>query len=213
MNSSVRVLNTSDGVEIVGNTNKPDNYIKLSPTAWEKLVSYRAAIAEHVELGLENAWVVVEEPEEVRVSTSIFNGRMYVHIRTWFDGRPTKRGTSTSDWEALDRRLTGNVEIDLGCQVYERMVKEAISLEIKKMCEGCELECASQTDHDCMMRHEELTTRALETVKIRAPAFILELAKDAKRKGLILERPNETYRRVESVHAYDIRMRISKEES
>ena len=86
--------------------------------------------------------------------------------------------------------MTPTPEMTLGLQVMKKLAKK------KTPCEGCDKGWPSQRDHACLFD--------TDLNNVSAEEFIIALAKEAAKKGIILERPHDTYKRIKLFHEEEI---------
>ena len=76
--------------------------ITLDPIGWENLVGCSEEVAKSI-ANKKNAEWMLQPTKNIRISTSIFNKVMYIHIREWYKDNPTAKGVSfyEKDWPEL----------------------------------------------------------------------------------------------------------------
>ena len=181
------VVIQSYGVEL--HQPEREKLLFLSLRAWENLISCQNQITTALQ-AKEECSVKLNEVDDIRVHTSVFQEKVYVHIRIWWQNRPTKNGVALTpaDWDKVRSYMVQSGEMTLGIEVMKRLVLKKV-----RDCEGCKKGWASQRDHTCLMQTEVLPEE-----------FIQALAKDAYKKGLILETPHDTFRRIKLFHVKEL---------
>lgn len=178
---SLRVNVENYGVEL----HQPDRVkrVFLSVSAWENLIACQKQITLALK-GKEKYSFKIDEIKDIRAHTNVYKENVYVHIRTWWQDRPTKKGVALTleDWNILCSYMTESDEMTLGLEVMNRL----------KGNEGSSDGWDSQIDR----------TRLVDGV-VLPEEFVLLLAKDACKKGFILETPHDTYKRIKLFHLKD----------
>jgi hypothetical protein len=206
---TVEVKFTDFGVQIINCTKKTD--ITLPIEAWESLVEQQDCVTKHMNAKKEASWPLAED---IRISISLFNNHIYIHIRHWFKDHPTRKGLSLheSQWPGLCAHLIqGNDELRLAKKVMLNMMKTEVRKMIQKECEGCVKSYPSQTDHDCLMNPAICANRAIDSIKLQPQDFILKLAQEAAKETVILEKPHDAYKKVNLFHMNTIRQSVIDE--
>ena len=65
--------------------------IFLNKKAWQGLCVCRIQLNEAI-LAEKEFQHTLDERRDIRVHTNMYRNKMYVHIRSWWDGRPTRTG-------------------------------------------------------------------------------------------------------------------------
>ena len=208
--------------------------IFLSKNTWLNL----AECGPHVEKALEENreyMCTINEVKDIRVHLTPFNGIMYVHVRVWWQGRPTRKGITLlgENWNQLASHLTRSPETVLGVAVMKRMMKERLAAALCKPSEVLMDIWSSQVPE----MSAELAMLHVEVPKPRE--FILQLAEEAckspelpqtdvseqamlacagviddqaaqakEAQEVILERPHQTYKRVLLFHMPSIKSSV-----
>lgn len=199
------------GVE-VSNTNKLKSIFLLSD-AWQNLNECKKEVERSLEKKTELQWKI-DNDKDIRVHTNIFKDKSYVHIRHWYQERPTKQGVSflQEEWNELKTHLQEDRETSLGIKVMTQMLKGLVSDIMRNDCEGCHNDWPSQRDHDCLMNGAVnagiCIDRAHFDIKKQVPDFIVLLSQEAFKEKLILERPHQTFKRVAQFHIGSIKKAV-----
>jgi len=192
---SLRVNVENYGVEL----HQPDREkrVFLSVSAWENLIACQKQITLALK-GKEKYSFKIDEIKDIRAHTNVYKENVYVHIRTWWQDRPTKNGVALSpnDWNIVRSYMTPSAEMALGLEVMKRLVQKKA-----RQCEGCSEGWSSQFDHTCLMDGEVLPEE-----------FILTLAKAAFKKALVLQTPHDTYKRIKLFHLKEIENEVEEDE-
>ncbi len=169
--------------------------ITLPPDAWQNLIACREHVTSSINGKTEESWPLTQD---LRVSTSLFNNHVYIHIRHWFKNFPTRKGLSLfeKEWPELCKHLIEGNEMKLARKVMLEMMKSETKEMVSKKCEGCLKGYPSQTDHDCLMDGLYTAKSAMDDVTIKPEDFIAKLASEAVQQCVILETPYDSYKRV-----------------
>ena len=185
--------------------------ITLKPSAWETFVACRDKVAASIK-SRQLVDVTIDEENDIRVSISIYNNRVYLHMRQWYKHYPTKTGVTfiEQDWYELANLLKPSAESELAKKVMTTMLRLETKIMVGEQCEGCAQEWPSQTDHDCLMNPAATATLAMGKAvdKIKPQDFIWMLAQEAMKEGIVLERPHETFKRIKMFQLEDIKNAI-----
>ena len=177
--------------------------IFLSTSAWSLLAECKTQIDKALETNTVMQQTI-DDRKDIKVHTSSFNGKTYLHIRAWWQNRPTKNGVSflQNEWEELKDHLTMSAESTLGISVMKQLIQKRLQDVIRDICDGCINDWPSQRDHICLVEIADTTEKAVNKIKedIVAKDFILLLAKEANKQDLILEIPHQTFKRVMAFH-------------
>ena len=197
------------GVEI----KNPDREkaIFLQPNAWACLVECKKQIDEIVKKKNEFQWKI-DSSKDIRVHTNTYQGKGYVHIRYWWQDRPTKQGVSflEKEWSELKSYLADSKEAGLGKAVFKQMLKERVHDILRNDCEGCIKDWPSQNDHECLQDQRSRAELCIERAqtKVTAIDFILLLAQAACKEKVILEMPHQTFKRILLFHSDHIQKEV-----
>jgi len=169
--------------------------ITIPPDAWQNLIACQEQVTSSINGKTEASWPLTQD---LRVSTSLFNNHIYVHIRHWFKNHPTRKGLSLfeKEWPEMCEHLIEGSEMKLARKVMLEMMKTEITKMIHKKCEGCLKGYPSQTDHDCLMNGFDTAKAAADDVTIKPEDFIAKLAGAALQQSVILETLYDSYKRV-----------------
>ena len=186
----------------------------LSQDAWDKLIEYNNEISKFLQAKKEFHWIL-DQDKNIRISISNFNDNVYVHIREWFNEHPTRKGVSfmEKDWKELAEELTPSPECKLGKTVMTTLMRlETKNMIMNKECEGCVNEWPSQRDHECLMSPEATARAAMDKAEneIKPQDFILMLAQEAAKEGLVLEKPHDTFKKLKQCHMDSIKDAVVK---
>lgn len=175
---------------------------------WLRLISLKDTIQSNIDSKSEERWAL---GNELYVLTSIFNGSVFIHIRAWWNDRPTKQGVSfpIHEWRHLYSflNLDGD-ETDLGVSVFQEMLNEAVEDYIKKHCDGCLENSPSQKDHSCIMKSKSTAQGCVECLfhEINIHDFITRLAKRGESEKVLIKTPYETFNLIRSVKEYELKV-------
>ena len=203
-------VNVKDfGIELVQEEKNKSIYLPLS--AWKNLVACRVELEKALEDKKEGRWTL-DEDKGLRVHTNSFQNKTYIHIRVWWNEKPTKRGLALHQdgWEILKNFLLPGLEMELGIEVMKTAMREQMKQKVFDECDGCVNSWASQRDHECLMDPELTSIRAMAKVSVLAADFIEDLAKEACKQNFILETPHETYKRIRLFHLRTIEKDLLK---
>ena len=119
----VEVIVLDHGVEVKQGVK--DRQIFLSKEAWQSLCACRTQLHEAIRLEKEIQHKL-DEKRDNRVHTNWYKNKMYLHIRSWWNGRPTRTGVSLliGDWNQVMIHLDPSDEMRLGIEVLRTMLKE-----------------------------------------------------------------------------------------
>ena len=213
--SAIEVDVQDRGVEIK-HVNK-DKSIFLSKEAWQNLSECHLRLEKALKDN-EEYMCTLDASKDLKAHTTSFNNKMYLHVRTWWNDKPTKTGVALleEDWNLLTPYLTRNPETVLGVVVMKRMIEERLAECIRLACTGCVNNYPSQRDHACLMHPNLTADSAMKRVVVPPPKdFILELAKEAHKQEsqdaqVILERPHQTYKKILLFHMDVIKCSVVK---
>lgn len=195
---------TDSGVQIE-NLIRQTN-ITLAYDAWENLIGCSQDVKKAIAEKKVGDWML-DADKNIRVSTSILNKAVYIHVREWYKEHITKVGISfyERDWDALEAHFAASEEMKLGKKVMTTLVRKEMKKLVPEACEGCCNSYPSQKDHDCLMNPGTLGRRVMDKVDIKPQDFILVMAKEAAKEGVVLERPNDTFKRIKRFHLQAIK--------
>ena len=206
---SIVVNIQANGVDISDPEKKRE--IFLSKNAWENLVECRKQVEHALKGKYELHWKIDAE-KDIRAHTGQYHDQWYVHIRYWWQDRPTKRGVAIFEgqWENFTHHMIENPEFGLGRAVLKQLIKQRLSDAIRDRCDGCFNDWPSQTDHQCLMDAKATAELVIKEVTYKIPVydFILMLAQEACKSKLILETPHQTFKRLRTFHASEIHAEI-----
>ena len=99
--------------------------IFLNKMAWQVLCACRIQLNDAI-LAEKEFQRTLDERRDIRVHTNMYRNKMYVHIRSWWDGRPTRTGVSMMlrEWDKVKLYLDPNDEMRLGIELLRRTLKE-----------------------------------------------------------------------------------------
>ena len=99
--------------------------IFLNKKAWQGLCACRIQLNEAIRAEKEFQRTL-DERRDNRVHTNMYRNKMYVHIRSWWNGRPTRTGVSMviGEWNQVQLYLDPSDEMRLGVEVLRRTLKE-----------------------------------------------------------------------------------------
>lgn len=194
---AVRV-NISDSAVLIENVVRKTS-ITLDLTAWENLVVCSEDVAKAI-ADKKNADWMLHLGKNIRISTSNFNKAMWIHIREWHKDSPTCKGVTflEKDWQDLTEYFVSSDESKLAKKVMTTILRLETKAKIKENCEGCVQSYPSQKDHECLMNAEGLAYCVMEKIEIKPEDFILAMAQEAMKQGLVLEKPHMAFKRVKS---------------
>ena len=195
MGVTVEISNV--GVEITHPAK--DKQIFLAPEAWQKLVALKSQIEERFSSGKDQQWML-DEVRDIRAHVNIFKDNIYLHIRHWWQNKPTKQGVCLTqhEWSEIKSHFVQNAEVTMGITVLKKLLTKKLRAIIKENCEGCEQDYPSQTDHACLMDGENQATAFFQDAfaQIAPTEFIATLAKEAVKEKVILEQPHCTFKHI-----------------
>ena len=86
-----------DGVLI---SRENQSQIFVPRLSWIKLVELKHTLQQHMKNRNQNNWVI---GENLRVSVSVFKENILLHIRIWYENRPTQQGVTLNipEWSYL----------------------------------------------------------------------------------------------------------------
>ena len=94
-------------------------------------------------------------------------------------------------------------------RLAQEVMTTMMRLETKNLmnenCEGCVNDYPSQKDHECVMRAPRLAYTVLEKIDIKPQDFILMMAQEAMKQGLVLHKPYLAFKRVQTFLMNDIK--------
>lgn len=182
-----------------------DRTIFLDFEAWQRLVEIQNQIEQYLANGKDQQWIL-DEDKEIWAQVCRFKGGIYIHIRHWYNGRPSKHGVSITPtgWKVIKPHLIPKAEVTLGMKVFKDLIKEHLDKLIKKHCEGCEIDSPSQRDHGCLMDAESQAEcyfpHALN--EVQPIQFINKFTKEAAKQGLKIRDASDTYHHIR-IHYMD----------
>lgn len=191
-----------------------DKSVFLFPQAWERLLEWRHQIEKSLKQQKERQWKLDEEDSDLRAHVNNYQGKCYLHIRHWYNDKPTKNGVSMlkEDWNVIKASMVENPEAALGIKVVKKLLQEAVSKIIKEKCEGCVNDWPSQNDHACLQGDDMAILYIDKAVgKVSALQFIASLAEAATEEKLIVETPHQTFKRIMQFHIKDIKKEVLKD--
>ena len=196
------------GVDIRENANS--NRVFLEPATWEIFMEYKNQIEQAFKLKKEQTWQLQkDEKTNIIAHTNSFKNKFYLHIRHWWQERPTKMGITVKvdGWMVLKSHMSDNPETVLGKSVFIQILSSKMSKLLSADCEGCEKSWASQRDHECLTNAQEKAELCIDKAvsKIKAVDFIKALAEEAWQQDLVLETPHQTLKRILQFHIRDIK--------
>ena len=185
-----------------------DKNIHLSTDAWEHLIRLRKDIDHALKNPSEISWKI-DEQNNIQVQINNFQDKWYFHIRKFWKSGPTKTGIAVlaSEWKEFKTHLKPSAESKLGLEVYTAMVGERVGELVRAACDGCQQEWSSQLNHACIMDARTTAEQQMNAavMKVTALDFILELAKKAHEKKVILEKPHQTFKRIVQFHLKEVK--------
>ena len=188
-----------------------ERQVFLYDSAWKSLAASKKKITKALKAERETQ-LQIDEVKDIRVHITTFQDKCYVHIRRWWNDKPTKNGVALleEEWDQLKTHLGDNEETSLGVSVMKRMVRERMQDAMRATCEGCVKDWASQTDHDCLMERQSTAELAVKKAMKDLPVcdFIHRFAQEAAKENLVLESPHQTYKRIMMFHADEIREEV-----
>ena len=99
--------------------------IFLSKEAWLALCACGTQLHEaiHFEKEIQHT---LDERRDIQVHTNRYKNKMYLQIRSWWNGRRTRIGVSMliGEWDQVILHLDPSDEMRLGVEVLRRMLKE-----------------------------------------------------------------------------------------
>ena len=102
-----------------------DREIFLSKKAWLALCACRTQLHEAIrfEKGVQHT---LDKRKDIQVHTNHYKNKMYLHIRSWWNGRSSRTGVSMliRGWDQVMLHLDPSDEMRLGAEVLRRMLKE-----------------------------------------------------------------------------------------
>ena len=192
-------INITDSAVKIENVLKKSSFT-LGLTAWESLVDCSKEVAKSITDRKSSNWIL-HPAENIRISTSIFNSAIYIHIREWKKDYPTTKGVSfyEKDWPELSAYFTADRnEIELAKKVMTTILRLETQGKMKEACDGCVNSYPSQKDHECLMNAAGLAHLVMDKIVIKPQDFILMMAQEAVNQGHVLENPHMAYKRVKS---------------
>ena len=189
-----------------------DRQITLSKEAWQSLCACKSQLDQALQEGAE---IQFDLDDKVKATTNNFNDKTYLHIRSWWNGHPTKQGISLreQDWGQLDGHLKQGDDMTLGIEVLRRMLKRKVGDYMRLECEGCVKDWPSQRDHECLMNTQQFAAQALEKVvnNLDPTQFISAWAVEANKRKLVLDsRPMQLFKKLLVFHLEAIKKDILK---
>lgn len=180
--------------------------IILTFDAWENFVE----CSEHVKKAIAEKKIgdwVLDNDKNIRVSISILNNAVYFHIREWYKDFITKKGVSfhEKDWDDLRGHFASSAEMKLGKKVMTTLMRLEAKSGMPESCEGCVNSYPSQRDHDCLMNPSMVALQVMDKADIKPEDFILMLAQEAQKEGLVLEKPHDTFKKIQRFHMQAIK--------
>ena len=186
----------------------------LNPKAWEHLMQCKHQIDQTLGLQKDGQWKLDEEEgEDLRAHVSIYLGNCYLHIRHWYKDRPTKKGVSmmAQDWVVIKAYMMESPETSLGIKVLKQLLKKKISKLLEENCDGCVNDWPSQTDHECLQDGKAQLYIDKAVSQVSTVRFIASLAEAACEEKLVLQTPDQTFKRIMQFHIKDIKNDVSEE--
>lgn len=179
---------------VVLNRYEKNQQIFIPFDSWTHLIALKDTIQERLDSKKEEKWFI---RHNLFVNTSLFHDDIYVNIRVWRNDQPTKQGVTLyiPEWYHLYNFLHFDDETNLGVDVFQNMLTEAVGTFINTNCEGCQQNMLSQTDHACLMDTLSTAKSCVNDVfgSLNAFEFITRLAKQAEDKMILLKRPFTTF--------------------
>ena len=168
------------GVKIQNNNRE----IFLPTLGWNILAECEKQVDTALTQKKEVEWEI--DLEDKKIYTSMFKGQCYLHIRRWYENRPTRLGVALllDDWKILKSHMEESAETKMGIVVLTRLLKTG--------CGGCPPQDANVSFNE-----------ALDAV--RPCKFILALAEQAEREDLILRTPYDTLTKVILFHLDEVK--------
>ncbi len=195
-----------DGVRISNGDNT--KCIHLSSLAWGKLIQLKKEIDQAQKNIRDQQWKIDAE-KDIRVQINSYQGKWYLHIRQFWNDRATKTGVAMpiTEWNHFKSILQPTAETRMGIEVMTEMLKEKLADDIHGECRGCQEDWPSQLDHSCLVHAGSSAELHVNNAlaKVTAVDFILELAKKACDKKVILEMPHQTMKRVILFHIREVK--------
>ena len=206
--ATVEVNVLEAGIEI-REVNK-ERQITLSKDAWESLCACKVQLSNALSDDVETQF---DLDENIKAHTSKYNDNIYLHIRSWWNGFPTKTGVSLRklDWEQLEHHLKQGPDMKLGVKVLHSLISKFVGDYMRVDCEGCLKDWPSQTDHACLMNTQQLAAAAVEkaTNNLCPAQFISALANEAYKEKIVLDsRPFQLLKKLQLFHMDDIKKEI-----
>ena len=193
--SSTHVRAVAPGFEIY-QPNQEGGSIYLTEVAWNRLCTSAQELDEAFNTKQETL-ILLDEDRDIIVHTEKFCGYLFLHIKKWYNERPTETGITVHQepWKQLKELLIPTKSMTLAFDVMEKMLHAEVSAEMMKNCEGCVNDYPSQTDHDHLVMAEPMAMDALDKVvdRVYTPRFIAQLADAAQEQGIILHHPYQDY--------------------
>ena len=127
----ITIDKTTHGVELVRYAAKKQQ-IFIPTKNWLKLIQHKDDIDEAMSKKEKKTWTL--GAEDLLVGTSLCKDDIYLSIRFYYEGRPTKQGVTMPihDWTQVANSCTMDEETKMGLSVFESMLKTRVGLWIKK---------------------------------------------------------------------------------
>ena len=99
--------------------------IFLNKKAWQGLCACRIQLNDAIRAEKEFQHTL-DKRRDIQVYTNMYRNKMYIHIRSWWNGRPMRTGVSMliGEWDQVQQYLDPSDEMRLGIKVLRRILKE-----------------------------------------------------------------------------------------
>ena len=108
---------------------------------------------------MSSEWILSEKEDVViRASVEEFKDTIYMHVRKYWKGNPTRTGVSLKmeEWNVLRDLLKMDPEIEMAIDAAVVLCKEKLPQAIRESCDGCQNSWGSQRDHECIMGYNSM---------------------------------------------------------
>ena len=172
-----------------------NQHVFIPRESWLRLIILKDTIQATIDSKNEERWSI---GNDLYVNTSLFNDGVFLHIRAWWNDRPTKQGVSfpLHEWHHLSSFLNlDDGEVILGISVFQNMLNEAVGDFIKKNCEGCLENLPSQRDHACLMVSMTTAQGCVDRHfhDINVYDFITKLSERGGEEKVLIKKPYQTF--------------------
>lgn len=193
-------------------TRENQNQIFIPKHSWIKFINLKCIVQQHLDDKKENVWQI---GGNLKVSTSIYNDNILLHIRIWFQDHPTKQGVTLSlhEWNYIFSFLVLNKEEKMAVKSIQNVLAHDVKMLVQEQCEGCKNDWPSQKDHDCVMNPHSIAHNVIDDIfnNMDYLDYLMELSKVAQKQRVEVKRPFEMFQSLRMVKEDELKKNVLME--